>query len=427
MKTQVSNLKAGLQDVVSILDALRQGNKLNRQHVVSVLVQPSELLVEPAKALKSNTYKSYPDVIQLRDSVRSTMTVTLNLSELVAAKKIRPRELMEKLGEIVKSFEADIKLADSCIEYLPKSTKTMTLDDLSTAVEGKEGKERWDALQDAQRRLYDQEANARASRREEREDAATAKTSRVLTRLKETYAHKIPKSFTKSIQIIQLPVMARFGTLAMSPESLSSMGFKIQTAGLHSAPSSDLGIVFEHQLLLFFRISDARAEAEDSVRLSKLRDGALSERKEIQKKRNAERRELKKLNELLEAQTIMTRRRAIRDQIVESEETIADFDEHLAAMDSRVKASNSNMRVLRQMKTSDDHAMLNYLTPIIDSINEKSSSTLGLFTTRPLKGVMADADVYCAWLMEKSAIQQLLWRTNNDMKLQNWFLPWTNG
>lgn len=422
MKNQVNNLKAGLEKASGTLAKLRSGSNLKRQHVVDSLGQPTEILTDLTKALKSNTYKSYPDVLQLRDSVRATCTTCLSLSEQVVAKRIKPRELMEKLGEIVKSFDADISLAKSCLGYLPESRKTLSLDDLPT-----DSKERLEALKAIDKETYENEANDKAIRREQREDAATAKTSRVLKRLKDTYAHKVPRTFNKAIQIIQLPVMARFGTLAMSPESLSRMGFKIQTAGLHSTPSSDLGIVFENQLLLFFRMSDAKEMAEEAARDHKLLDGTLVERKRLQKERTAEKRDLKKLNELLAAQKTLKGRRAIRQQIEDTETAINDITAQLEAMDSKVRESGSRERVYRQMKTSSDHAMLDYLNPIVDMINEKSSSELGLFTTRPLRGVMKDADVYCAWLMEKSAIQLLLRHTSGDMKLQNWFLPWTNG
>lgn len=424
MKNQVNNLKSGLESVSLTLKELRKGTTLKRQHVVEVLGQPSTVLADLTKALKSNTYKSYPDVLQLRDSVRATCTTCLNLSEQVAAKRIKPRELMEKLGEILKSFRADVTLADACLGYLPESRKVVSLDDVER---DENGKVKFESLQKVNEEIYDQEMNDKAIRREQREDAATAKTSRVLKRLKDTYAHKVPRTFNKSIQILQLPVMARFGTLAMSPESLSKMGFKIQTAGLHSTPSSDLGIIFENQLLIFFRMSDAKEIAESEARLYKERDGTLAERKRIQKERNAERREIKKLNQLLDQQKSLKARRAIRAQIADSEALIDDLTAQLDSMDSKVKASTSNARVFRQMKTSSDHAMLNYLNPIVDMLNEKSTSTLGLFTTMPLRGVMPDADVHVAWLMEQSAIKLLLRHTGGDMKLQNWFLPWTNG
>ena len=156
-------------------------------------------------------------------------------------------------------------------------------------------------------------------------------------------------------------------------------------------------------------------------------DGTLVERKRLQKERNTERRDLKKLNQLLDEAKSLKARRALREQIADTETTINDITAKLDAMESKVRLSNSKERVYRQMKTSNDHAMLDYLNPIVDMLNEKSSSTLGLFTTMPLRGVMKDSDVHCAWLMEKSAINLLLRHTGGDVKLQNWFLPWTNG
>lgn len=424
MKNQVHNLKAGLNAVVTSLTELRSGKNMKRQHVVEVLGQPSSVLTDLTKALKSNTFKSYPDVLQLRDSVRATSTTCLNLLEQVVSRRIKPRDLMEKLGEVVKSFEADVKLADSTLVYLPESRKALSLDDVERDADGKLNLKSFNEVSE---KLYEQETNDKAIRREQREDAATVKTSRVLQRLKESYAHKVPRTFNKAIQIIQLPVMARFGTLAMSPESLSKMGFKIQTAGLHSTPSSDLGIVFENQLLLFFRMSDAKGVAEEAAKKHKDLDGTLVERKRLQKERNAERRDIKKLNQLLAENKSLVAKRKIREQIAEAQGNVDDITATLDEMDQKVRSSNSKERVYRQMKTSSDHAMLDYLNPIVDMLNEKSSSTLGLFTTMPLRGVMKDADVHCAWLMEQSAIRLLLRHCGGDVKLQNWFLPWTNG
>ncbi|QYW04321.1 hypothetical protein pEaSNUABM46_00337 [Erwinia phage pEa_SNUABM_46] len=424
MKNQVHNLKAGLNVVVTSLTELRSGKNMKRQHVVEVLGQPSSVLTDLTKALKSNTFKSYPDVLQLRDSVRATSTTCLNLLEQVVSRRIKPRDLMEKLGEVVKSFEADVKLADSTLGYLPESRKTLSLDDVERDADGKLNLKSLNAVSE---KIYEQETNDKAIRREQREDAATVKTSRVLQRLKDSYAHKVPRTFNKAIQIIQLPVMARFGTLAMSPESLSKMGFKIQTAGLHSTPSSDLGIVFENQLLLFFRMSDAKGVAEEAAKKHKDLDGTLVERKRLQKERNAERRDIKKLTQLLAENKSLVAKRKIREQIAEAQGNVDDITATLDDMDQKVRSSNSKERVYRQMKTSSDHAMLDYLNPIVDMLNEKSSSTLGLFTTMPLRGVMKDADVHCAWLMEQSAIRLLLRHCGGDVKLQNWFLPWTNG
>ncbi|QYW03639.1 hypothetical protein pEaSNUABM34_00337 [Erwinia phage pEa_SNUABM_34] len=424
MKNQVHNLKAGLNVVVTSLTELRSGKNMKRQHVVEVLGQPSTVLTDLTKALKSNTFKSYPDVLQLRDSVRATSTTCLNLLEQVVSRRIKPRDLMEKLGEVVKSFEADVKLADSTLGYLPESRKTLSLDDVERDADGKLNLKSLNAVSE---KIYEQETNDKAIRREQREDAATVKTSRVLQRLKDSYAHKVPRTFNKAIQIIQLPVMARFGTLAMSPESLSKMGFKIQTAGLHSTPSSDLGIVFENQLLLFFRMSDAKGVAEEAAKKHKDLDGTLVERKRLQKERNAERRDIKKLTQLLAENKSLVAKRKIREQIAEAQGNVDDITATLDDMDQKVRSSNSKERVYRQMKTSSDHAMLDYLNPIVDMLNEKSSSTLGLFTTMPLRGVMKDADVHCAWLMEQSAIRLLLRHCGGDVKLQNWFLPWTNG
>ena len=96
-------------------------------------------------------------------------------------------------------------------------------------------------------------------------------------------------------------------------------------------------------------------------------------------------------------------------------------------LNERVKSHNSTARVQRQIQNTTEISILNYASPILESINAKASSDYGLFTTKPLTGVMADSDVYALWLMPKPTIKMLLKLTNGDTKLETWFLPWSNG
>lgn len=393
MKQPISDLKEMLDVVLSDVAKLRAGKETKRNRFIEALTAPRDKLNPVLVNIKSNVYKSYPHILELRDSVKKSVTVCLSLSELIASGKIKVRPALERIAEVEASLRADLSLCGDMLGYLQENPEEVS------------------------------EADMRSVRRDQRETAATAKTAKVLDRMKSRYKDKVPKVFDAQLKFIQLPVMARFGTMSMNPESLSRMGFQIETAGLHSTPSSDLGIIFENQTLLFFRLSDARQIAEEQVEIQKSTDGALVRRTALMKRRSAEKRAIKKLEQ--QAQGLSPRRRLpFEKQIAKHNTNIDEVNTALDKMIDSVKQSKSVGRVLRQMKVSNDHSILNYLNPIIDAVNQKSSTEYALFTTMPARGVMADSDVVAAWLMPKSAVNLILRHTGGEIKLQNWMLPW---
>lgn len=404
MNNIIINLKASVLPVQSGLEMLRQGKTLNRKAVVEALTRPSIELDPILIRIKTNVYKSYPEILELKSNLKALAKTCLSLSIAVTEKKIKPQQLMIQLDTVCAEFESEVKRVDSILNYLqPDKVIATNSTDLVEEVDSKQ------------------------SRKDQREDAATAKTGKVLEQMRSRYAHKVPKKLSALVQFVELPIMARFKTFSMNAESLSKMGFKVHAAGLHSTPSSDLGIIIEHQLLLFFRKSDARNCAEEAAKIAKESDGVLMHRKQLQKDRNAHRREIKALQLLLDS-TKSEKRKALLQEQIASEQ--ARIDTITTTLDNRIdsfKQATSVGRVRRQMKVSNDHAILDYINPILDSINSKSSSDYGLFTTMPLNGVMSDSDVCAVWLMPTSAIRLLMNHTGGDQKLQTWFLPWTNG
>lgn len=394
MKQPISALLEILEVVIDHVSYLRSGKETKRTRFIEALTLPRDKLNPVLADIKSNVYKSYPNILELRDSVKKSVTVCLSLSELIASGKIKVRPALERIAEVETSLRADMALCVDMIDYLQDNPEE------------------------------ESDTDMRAVRRDQRETAATAKTAKTLDRMKARYKDKVPKNFENTqIKFVQLPVMARFGTMSMNPESLTRMGFKIEAAGLHSTPSSDLGIIFEHQTLLFFRLSDARQVAEEAVELQKSTDGVMVKRGALMKRRSAAKRAIKKLEQ--QAEGLSPRRRLPLDKQIAEQNTIIDaVNRELDSMIDNVKQSQSVGRVLRQMKVSNDHAILNYLNPIIDVVNQKSSTDYALFTTMPARGVMKDSDVVAAWLMPKSAVQLILRHTHGDTKLQSWMLPW---
>lgn len=393
MKQPISDLKEILEVVINDVAYLRSGQETKRTRFISALTAPKDKLNPVLANIKSNVYKSYPNILELRDSVKKSVTVCLSLSELIASGKIKVRPALDRIAEVETSLRADQALCTDLLTYLQETPED------------------------------EDEANMRAVRRDQRETAATVKTAKTLDRMKSRYKDKVPKTFDAMIKFIELPVMARFGTLSMNPESLTRMGFKIETAGLHSTPSSDLGIIFERQTLLFFRLSDARQTAKEEIERQRNTDGVHVRRAAIMKARSAEKRAIRKLEK--QAEGLSPRMRLpLEKQASRHMDNIETLSKELDSMVEDIKQSKSTGRVLRQMKESSDHAILNYLNPLIETINQKSSTDYALFTSMPARGVMADSDVVAAWLMPKSAVQLILRHTGGDTKLQNWMLPW---
>lgn len=401
MKQPILELKDRLDEVIETISDLRNTPSTTRTLFTETLLVPKQRMGSTTKRIKNNVYKSYPNILALRDSVNKSITVCLSLSELIASGKIKVRPALERIAQVESDLKADRILCLDVLGYLQS--------DLNMNAPSSDEDEA--------------DVDMRAVRRDQRETAASVKTAKVLDRMKAKYKDKVPTKFTAMLKFLQLPVMARFGTLSMNSESLTRMGFKIETAGLHSAPSSDLGIIFENQTLLLFRLSDARSAAEEAIELKKSSDGVLVRRTALMKKRSAANRAIKKLE--ASAEGLSPRRRMPIDRDIKAQTDIIELvNKELDSMIDGVKQSKSSTRVLRQMHTSNDHAILNYLNPVIDTINEKSSTDYALFTTMPARGIMADSDVVAAWLMPKSAVQLLLRHTGGDAKLQNWMLPW---
>lgn len=395
MNSPVVALRNRIQEVVDALMLVKNGTLLKRADVIRVLKEADSESTSIVKDVRSSVYKSYPDVLECKSGFTASLTTCVSLAGLLKTKSISRPEFIKKISSVLENLKGIRNDADKIIEYLPEDGNS------------------------------DPEDRA-ASRREAREAAASSKTSRMLEQMRSKYAHKVPKKFTVSLHLTTLPVMARFGTFAMNPENLSRLGFTIHNAGLHSAPSSDLGMVFEDQLVMFFRLSDALAASEDASKKFKS-GGANKERTILQKARNAARREKRRLEKLFEESNNGAIKRSLEKRINRAQTEIEEITTKIESLNESVKQHNSTSRVNRQMNNTTEISILNFTAPILESLNAKASSDYGLFTTKPLTGTMSDSDVIAVWLMPTSTIKMLLKLTNGDTKLNSWFLPWSNG
>ncbi|AXG67040.1 hypothetical protein HOU08_gp314 [Dickeya phage vB_DsoM_JA29] len=395
MNSPVVALRNRIDDVVEALTLIKNGSLLKRSDVVGALHEADVESAKVVKEVRSSVYKSYPDVLECKSGFTAALTTCVSLAGMLKSKSISRPAFLKKISSVLENLRGIRIDVERALTYLPE-----------------------DENSDVEDRAI--------SRREARERAASSKTSRLLEQMHAKYSHKVPTKLKGAIYLTTLPLMARFGTFSMNPDNLSKLGFKVHNAGLHSAPSSDLGIVLEEQLVMFFRMSDALENSEETSK--KFKSGGVNkERTDLQKRRNSERRELRLLNQNLEGVTNINLKKAINKRIVKTQKAIDELSAKIDNLNESVKQHNSTARVVRQMNNTTEISILNYAAPILDSLNAKASSDYGLFTTKPLSGLMADSDVFALWLMPKPTIKMLLKLTNGDTKLDTWFLPWSNG
>lgn len=395
MNSPVVALRNRIDDVVEALTLIKNGSLLKRSDVVGALHEADVESAKVVKEVRSSVYKSYPDVLECKSGFTAALTTCVSLAGMLKSKSISRPAFLKKISSVLENLRGIRIDVERALTYLPE-----------------------DENSDVEDRAI--------SRREARERAASSKTSRLLEQMHAKYSHKVPTKLKGAIYLTTLPLMARFGTFSMNPDNLSKLGFKVHNAGLHSAPSSDLGIVLEEQLVMFFRMSDALENSEEASKKFKT-GGVNKERTDLQKRRNAERRELRLLNQNLEGVTNINLKKAINKRIEKTQKAIDELTAKIDNLNESVKQHNSTARVVRQMNNTTEISILNYAAPILDSLNAKASSDYGLFTTKPLSGLMPDSDVFALWLMPKPTIKMLLKLTNGDTKLDTWFLPWSNG
>jgi len=395
MNSPVVALRNRIDEVIEALQLIKNGSLLKRSDVVGALREADTDSAKTIKELRSSVYKSYPDVLECKSGFTAALTTCVSLATMLEDKSIQRPVFLRKISSVLENLKGIRKDATKALTYLPEDENS------------------------------DPEDRA-ISRREARERAASSKTSRLLDQMFATHSHKVPKKLNGALHLVALPVMARFGSFAMNPDNLAALGFKVHNAGLHSAPSSDLGMVLEEQLVMFFRMSDALENSEDTAKRFKS-GGVNKERTDLQKRRNSERRELRAMQINLEGVSSVHLKKAIEKRITKTEKNISELSAKIDELNERVKSHNSTARVQRQIQNTTEISILNYAAPILESLNAKASSDYGLFTTKPMTGVMADSDVYALWLMPKPTIKMLLKLTNGDTKLETWFLPWSNG
>lgn len=382
MQVQLSMLVGSLEDCNQTFKDLKQSQKHTKRTLFRTLADQSVKLTDAQATIKKVKYKTYTDILDARDEVKYLATSISDLAAGVQEGTVGRKKFLLELGKLDKKL-------DQVLEVLTPYIAIASNEDDESQI----------------------------SKRDLQADIAAKKVAKTLKRLKAKYGTKIPKKLTSAIQIVEIPVMARFENLAVTKDLLETSGFDVQTAGLHSSPSSDLGFVFEPQPVIFFRITDAKEYAKQRVKNKIDSNSVIMHKKHIQKERSVERRLLKKLQSYAPTTKIEARIKA-------SEALIEELTHSLDSMDAKLKQVGSVHRALKANKTTTNQAILDYLDPIVEALTQRAGQEMRLFTTHLMTGVMKDSDVVGAWLCTHVQLKLMLQRTAGDMKLKSWFLPW---
>lgn len=383
MQNQISSLVGILESCLSTLERLGTEVKHSKATLSRTLTAHSTELVEAQATIKKVKYKTYTDILEARDEVKYLATSISDLAILVREGSVGRKKFNSSLGPLKD------KLGDILETLSPYVSIASTEDDES-----------------------------QISKRDLQADIAAKKVAKTLKKLKAQYGTKIPKKLNSTIQILELPLMARFENLAVTKDILEASGFKVQSAGLHSSPSSDLGFIFEPQPVLFFRVEDAKNYAKERVKNKIESNSVIQQKKQIQSDRSAERRQLKKLGTYPPTKKILARMAACG-------EAIEDLTAELEGLDAKLKQVGSIHRALKANRVSTNQAIMDYLDPIVEALAKQAGQEMKLFTTRLMTGIMEDSDVVGAWLCTDTQLKLMLRRTDGNMKLKSWFLPWS--
>ena len=138
-------------------------------------------------------------------------------------------------------------------------------------------------------------------------------------------------------------------------------------------------------------------------------------RKNLQKQRNALRKEVAKLTE----------DGSNGQRLAEAEEELDDVNARLASIEDEAIAAKKTLKTRAKRKLTPEQALSDYAYGIVDVINDTKRSGIEWALVSPLmlRGFKSP-DMCGAWLMPKSELQTLLRFTGGELKLRQWGLPW---
>lgn len=391
MKEQKSKEGALLEGVSMVRDELvRLQTVKARSAIVESLASLSEASMAKARTVNKTHLIHYPDLQGARQILVSVSRSIRGLSDGVGAKRVSMPEYKEHLSGFLASMSSAEELISRHTSY-SASSGVEALDDIDVP-------------------------GSKVASRERRERAASQRSRAALERYRAVYGPKIPSNLKgKILQVATVPLLARFNSAAITPKALGRLGFDVDNISVESASGSDLGIVFNNQHLCLFSYANAIAEQEGVVQEEQAQNGSLIRRKNLQKQRNALRKEVAKLTE----------DGSNGQRLAEAEEELDDVNARLASIEDEASAAKKTLKTRAKRKLTPEQALSDYAYGIVDVINDTKRSGIEWALVSPLmlRGFKSP-DMCGAWLMPKSELQTLLRFTGGELKLRQWGLPW---
>lgn len=397
-----------------------------RNKIVSTLKSVSSGAKQQLKEVRKNSLGNYPDLLEAREVLTSVSNSISGIADAIGNRRIDIRTYQKQIEGVLTSVSTVEELVSRHNMLTSESavSRVVALDD----VEGKspvldDSKMKYEA-RERMNTFLENDANSDARRKEGRAIIGSTRSRNMIQALKSKYAQKIPHALDVYLKVVEVPLLARFGTMALNAKSLKSLGFEVESMGVDSATSADIGTVFYGQNLLLFSADNAMNEAQMQVDNEKQSDTVLIRRKNLQAARNRLNRELKDLAAIRDESKSP---KMIDNQIAEATAKVSDIEAKLAEIEDASKGARHRINTRAKKTLQPNAALSNYAENLIELINKKSSVEYSLVTTQIIRGITSDTDMCGAWIMPKSYAQTLIRQCGGELKLKQWGLPWGKG
>ena len=412
----------------SIKDSLGElQGRTGRNYIVRTLKSVSSAAKLQLKEVRKNSLGNYPDLLEAREVLASVSTSLSGIADAVQTKRIDIRAYQKQLEGVMASVSTAEELVSRHTMLTSESevSRVVTLDQIDSDKPPKVSDDKLKPEQYSKMMTFlENDANSDAKRKEGRALIGSTRSRNMIQALKSKYANKIPASLDAYLKVVEVPLLARFGTLALTAKTLKRLGFDVESIGVDSAQSGDIGTIFYGQNLLLFSADNAANEAKLKIDNEKQSDITLTKRKNLQLARTRLNRELKSLEELRGESKSP---KIIDKQIADATAQLQTVESQLEEIEDVAKAARHmiNQRAKRTM--NPDVALSNYAEALVELINGKSAVEYSLVTTQILRGITSDTDMCGAWIMPKSYAQTLIRQCGGELKLKQWGLPWGKG
>ena len=407
MTVIIKDLRTALHEVALMCDAVRPMKE--RKKAVNIMLNTRDIIFSHlnnirgcVKAARSNSkhadeaikqdaqdalrVHANSDVVDVIDKLKSLASNIESLATATNSKRIDARQLRSSLAEIKAEATGTVSSLTSTEQYILKS---QTFDSGSGQMEAMD---------------------------------ASVRTSNLIEKYAAEFKSKLPMD-VKVIGSAKLPILAKFGSLRVTKDRLTSMGLSVQPLSLNKVGQAELGLVLENQTIIAFKVENAE-NFNKGIRKGSLKQATA--RKQVSKLSKQKVALEESLEEAKADLVIITKKdiAARRLALTRKKEISAELDKVKLMLKSFQDKADAENALLNQQKRDfsrdSDSKTLRYAESLLDDINQ--SLDYGMVTSSFLHKQGKKQDLVYMWVMERPLLRRLL--DIDDLKLQQWGFPW---